>query len=165
MMQVLGVGDGLKAVGVPIRTSSKRETIIVDQVSNTRSGLLASDFGRHLQNLANGLWCQRPPISSTTFLPAPMIPAMIALSTKDLHINGLWKGQGQPRHNMSTHMGFGPLHQVPFTVVQSQGQMAAASYQQLPISFSSVEVPARPRGTGTYLPILVTKLLKVFLLQ
>ncbi|KAH8938103.1 hypothetical protein BDL97_16G064900 [Sphagnum fallax] len=148
--QVLGVGDGLKAVGVPIRTSSKRETIIVDQVSNARSGLLASDFGRHLQDLANGLWCQRPPIPSTTFLPAPRI----ALSTKDLHINGLWKGQGQPRHNMSTHMGFSPLHQVPFTMVQSQGQMAAASYQQLPISFSSVEVSARPRGTGTYLPIL-----------
>ncbi|CAM6015099.1 unnamed protein product [Sphagnum balticum] len=148
--QVLGVGDGLKAVGVPIRTSSKRETIIVDQVSNTRSGLLASDFGRHLQDLANGLWCQRPPILSTTFLPAPRI----TLSTKDLHINGLWKGQGQPRHNMSTHMGFGPLHQGPFTMVQSQGQMAAASYQQLPISFSSLEVSARPRGTGTYLPIL-----------
>jgi hypothetical protein len=150
MMQVLGVGDGLKAVGVPVRTSSKRETIIVDQVSNTRSGLLASDFGRHLQDLANGLWCQRPPISSTAFLPAPMIP----FPTKDLHINGLWKGQGQPRHNMSTHMGFGPLHQVPFTMMQSQGQMAAASYQQLPISFTSVEVSARPRGTGTYLPIL-----------
>ncbi|CAK9208533.1 unnamed protein product, partial [Sphagnum troendelagicum] len=114
------------------------------------SVLLASDFGRHLQDLANGLWCQRPPIPSTTFLPAPKI----ALSTKDLHINGLWKGQGQPRHNMSTHMGFGPLHQVPFTMVQSQGQMAAASYQQLPIGFSSVEVSARPRGTGTYLPIL-----------
>ncbi|CAM6057079.1 unnamed protein product [Sphagnum tenellum] len=121
-----------------------------DQVSNARSRLLASDFGRHLQDLANGLWCQRPPIPSTTFLPAPRI----ALSTKDLHINGLWKGQGQPRHNMSTQMGFGPLHQVPFTMVQSQGQMAAASYQQLPISFSSVEVSARPRGTGTYLPIL-----------
>ncbi|KAH9537629.1 hypothetical protein CY35_16G064100 [Sphagnum magellanicum] len=148
--QVLGVGDGLKAVGVPVRTSSKRETIIVDQVSNTRSGLLASDFGRHLQDLANGLWCQRPPISSTAFLPAPMIP----FPTKDLHINGLWKGQGQPRHNMSTHMGFGPLHQVPFTMMQSQGQMAAASYQQLPISFTSVEVSPRPRGTGTYLPIL-----------
>ncbi|CAK9219157.1 unnamed protein product [Sphagnum troendelagicum] len=121
-----------------------------NQVSNARSRLLASDFGRHLQDLANGLWCQRPPIPSTTFLPAPRI----ALSTKDLHINGLWKGQGQPRHNMSTQMGFGPLHQVPFTMVQSQGQMAAASYQQLPISFSSVEVSARPRGTGTYLPIL-----------
>ncbi|KAL3693060.1 hypothetical protein R1sor_006711 [Riccia sorocarpa] len=159
-----GVGERLKAMGIPARAGFSAEQTASDQCESNENGvdLLSSDFQEHLHNLEVARLCQRPPLQA---YQQPSYPSPSAKYYSGNYRS--WEGPGRPMgpaiNMLSNVMGHGHgLVQGPS--LNASGRMVG-SYPRAytgPVAYGAEEQSKSHGGTGTYLPTPVILISCVF---
>ncbi len=154
-MQIgLGVGERLKAAGIPISTSYGKDRLNKEigregaNHSDWTSDILRGDFEHYLRNLEYGRWCQNPQTPEPMLLPAHMLQQP---SANMLQVHQHLQEASQKLNVNITHphvLGSGPAVLLP-----SAGWEGMGSYQRHNFTgYGSEEASSKLGGsTSTYL--------------
>jgi hypothetical protein len=150
----LGVGERLKAAGIPISTSYGKDRLNEEigregaNHSDWTSDILRGDFEHYLRNLDYGRWCQNPQTPEPMLLPAHMLQQP---SANILQVHQHLQEASQKLNVNITHphvLGSGPAVLLP-----SAGWEGMGSYQRHNFTgYGSEESSSKLGGsTSTYL--------------
>ncbi|KAJ7541692.1 hypothetical protein O6H91_10G071000 [Diphasiastrum complanatum] len=153
-----GVGERLRAAGVPVSAGSRIESFPLEGSSeiafqDSRFDPLSTDFAGHLRNLDYGRICQNPQVLS----PGVIQPPILHHLPKYLQAHHPWEGPGrplQPTSNSSGHTVRPGHGYVPLSSAVPNSGRSAGSYHIIsgPASSSGDESPRTRRTSGTYWP-------------